>query len=194
MANNALEIAKDRYAVDEKVMENSRRYQAANVEGDVARAEDAAGVALYAVASAQRATAIEARDVEEALPASVLSTVKAGGETKVSKALQDSGMDKEKADRLARSYSVNQASTKQLANDDIWTGFGNNGGEEYLSYMMTSEAMAQQSPEKFAEWKKQVEPKFRHSQNPNGSWSGHHCITSPVFCTAAIIQAWNAKA
>ena len=21
-------------------------------------------------------------------------------------------------------------------------------------------------------------------QNKNGSWHGHHCITSPVFCTA----------
>ena len=25
-------------------------------------------------------------------------------------------------------------------------------------------------------------------QNGDGSWSGHHCITSPVFCTAAVVQ------
>jgi hypothetical protein len=25
-------------------------------------------------------------------------------------------------------------------------------------------------------------------QNSDGSWSGHHCITSPVFCTAAVVQ------
>lgn len=194
MANNALEVAQVRYKVDEKAIENSRRYQADNVSTDGVRSEDAAGVPLYAVASAQRATATEAREVEQALPSAALSSVKAGGEAKVSKALQDSGMDKVKADRLAKSYAVNQASSQQLAKDDIWTGFGNNGGEEFLSYMMTSEAMAQQGKEKLAEWLKQVEPKFKQAQNPNGSWSGHHCITSPVFCTAAIIQAWNTRA
>ncbi len=25
-------------------------------------------------------------------------------------------------------------------------------------------------------------------QDPRGSWSGQHCITSPVFCTAAVVQ------
>ena len=25
-------------------------------------------------------------------------------------------------------------------------------------------------------------------KNPDGSYSGHHCISSPVFCTAAVIQ------
>jgi hypothetical protein len=25
-------------------------------------------------------------------------------------------------------------------------------------------------------------------QNGDGSWTGHHCITSPVFCTAAVVQ------
>ncbi|HRG79347.1 MAG TPA: hypothetical protein PL167_07035 [Cyclobacteriaceae bacterium] len=24
-------------------------------------------------------------------------------------------------------------------------------------------------------------------QNDDGSWSGHHCITSPVFCTATCL-------
>jgi hypothetical protein len=24
-------------------------------------------------------------------------------------------------------------------------------------------------------------------QNTDGSWSGHHCITSPVFCTSAVL-------
>ena len=25
-------------------------------------------------------------------------------------------------------------------------------------------------------------------QNEDGSWNGHHCITSPVFCTSAALQ------
>jgi hypothetical protein len=30
-------------------------------------------------------------------------------------------------------------------------------------------------------------------QCPNGSWTGHHCITSPVFCTAAVVQCLTAE-
>src|SRR5688572_398882 len=52
MANNALENAGAKYDVDQRVMENSRKYQADNMNSG----EDAAGIALYAVASAQRAT------------------------------------------------------------------------------------------------------------------------------------------
>ena len=29
-------------------------------------------------------------------------------------------------------------------------------------------------------------------QIANGSWTGHHCITSPGFCTAAVIQCLTA--
>ncbi|HJW31168.1 MAG TPA: hypothetical protein VJ508_18200, partial [Saprospiraceae bacterium] len=140
MANNALEEAQHRYAVDEKVIENSRTYQANNIGGEGVKADDAAGVPLYAAVSAQRATSTEANEVQAVLPSAVLNT-KTGAvqETGViSKALQDKGMPRDKADRLAKSYTVNQISTQALQDEDIWSGFGNNGGEEYLSYMMTS--------------------------------------------------------
>jgi hypothetical protein len=29
-------------------------------------------------------------------------------------------------------------------------------------------------------------------QNADGSWSGHHCITSPVFSTAAVLMTLTA--
>ena len=103
-------------------------------------------------------------------------------------------MYKDKADRLAKSYTVNQVSTQTLQGDDIWAGFGNNGAEEYLSYMLTSESIAQQGKEKWEQWRNEIEPKFKSTQNPNGSWSGQHCITSPVFCTAAVVQGWNTGA
>jgi len=37
---------------------------------------------------------------------------------------------------------------------------------------------------------KEVGPKFKATQNSNGSWSGLHCITSQAFCTAAVLLAW----
>ncbi|MDX1407096.1 MAG: hypothetical protein R3330_03155, partial [Saprospiraceae bacterium] len=68
----------------------------------------------------------------------------------------------------------------------------NNGGEEFLSYMMTSESMVQQGPNQWKQWYDRISQNFSAIQNPNGSWSGHHCITSPVFCTAAVILALTA--
>jgi hypothetical protein len=193
MANNALEGAQGRYDVDKKAIENSRQYQANNIAPDGVRAEDAAGVPLYAAVSAQRATQAEANEVGTILDEAVIVKFQStGSEKDISRALESKGITREKADQLARSYAVNQTSTQVLQNDDIWSGFGNNGGEEYLSYMMTSEALAQQGKEAWLKWRQSIEPKFKQSQNPNGSWSGQHCITSPVFCTAAIIQAWNA--
>jgi hypothetical protein len=194
MANNALEAAQGRYAVDDKVIENSRKYQAGNMGTEGGITEDAAGVPLYAVASAQRATSVEAKEAESYMEPGMAAAYTSGKVKKdeITKVLESKGMDRDKAERLANSYAVNQASTQALQSDEIWNGFGNNGGEEYLSYMMTSEALAQQGKDEWMKWRQSIEPKFQQSQNPNGSWSGQHCITSPVFCTAAIIQAWNA--
>jgi hypothetical protein len=194
MANNALERAQDRYDVDKKAIDNSRQYQANNISTDGVRSEDAAGVPLYAAASAQRATSAEAREMELLITPGQLAGFNSGKIKKdeIIRDLETKGVDRDKAERLTTSYAVNQSSTRTLQSDDIWNGFGNNGGEEYLSYMMTSEALAQQGKEAWLKWRQCIEPKFKQSQNPNGSWSGQHCITSPVFCTAAIIQAWNA--
>ncbi len=194
MANNALEQAQGRYDVDEKAIENSRQYQADNISATGVRSDDAAGVPLYAAASAQRATSAEAREMELLITPGQLAGYNSGKIKKdeIIKDLETKGVDRDKAERLTKSYAVNQSSTKTLQSDEIWNGFGNNGGEEYLSYMMTSEAIAQQGKEEWLKWRQSIEPKFKQSQNPNGSWSGQHCITSPVFCTAAIIQAWTA--
>ena len=193
MANNALEKAQIKYDVDVKVMESSRKYQAENMSGENVRSDDAAGVPLYAAASAQRATSAEAKEAAAVLSPGILSTGTVS-ETMVVKELQATGMQREKAERLAKSYVVNQASTKALQDEKIWEGFGNNGGEEYLSYLLTSESLAQQGHDEWKKWIKSIEPKFKQAQNENGSWSGHHCITSPVFCTAAIIQTLNVRA
>jgi len=194
MANNALEQAQGRYSVDDKAIANSRQYQANNISAEGVRSEDAAGVPLYAAASAQRATSAEAREVEAIIEPGRLASYSNGKIKKedITRDLESKGMDRDKAERLVQSYEVNQVSTKTLQSDEIWDGFGNNGGEEYLSYMMTSEALAQQGQEAWLKWRQSIESKLKQAQNPNGSWSGQHCITSPVFCTAAIIQAWNA--
>jgi hypothetical protein len=181
--------------VDKKVIDQSRKYQADNISTDGVKSGDAAGVPLYAAASAQRATSADAKAVEEMLEPGMVAGYSNGKVKKeaISKALESKGMGRDKAEQMANSYAVNYTSTQALQSDDIWQGFGNNGGEEYLSYMMTSQALAQQGKTDWMKWRQSIEPKFKQAQNPNGSWSGQHCITSPVFCTAAVLLAWNAS-
>jgi hypothetical protein len=36
-------------------------------------------------------------------------------------------------------------------------------------------------------WYDKMSRRLISIQNNDGSWSGHHCITSPVFCTATCL-------
>lgn len=80
------------------------------------------------------------------------------------------------------------------ASDDeaLLAGFGNNGGEEFLSYMLASESMVILGEKDWNQWYDRMSGRLSKVQNPDGSWSGHHCITSPVFCTAAVVQTMTA--
>ena len=79
-----------------------------------------------------------------------------------------------------------------MQNDEaLLTGFGNNGGEEYLSYLMTSESLVITGGKAWKQWDEKMHRRLRKIQSSNGSWTGHHCITSPVFCTAAVVQCLN---
>ena len=93
---------------------------------------------------------------------------------------------------MTEAYRKNAAANKMMQDEQVLSGFGNNGGEEYLSYMMTSESLAGVGGEDWESWYKKMNTRLSKVQNPDGSWSGHHCITSPVFCTAAVILTMTA--
>jgi len=98
----------------------------------------------------------------------------------------------EKAKSLAKSVAQNERQQKRVQNDNaLLTGFGNNGGEEFLSYLMTSESLVITGGEAWKSWDEKMHRRLRKIQSGNGSWSGHHCITSPVFCTSAVVQCLN---
>ncbi len=63
-------------------------------------------------------------------------------------------------------------------------GFGSNGGEEFLSYLQTRESMIINKDTEWKQWYDNISGRMIKIQNEDGSWIGHHCITSPVFCTA----------
>ncbi len=58
--------------------------------------------------------------------------------------------------------------------------------------MMTAESMVITSDNNWKSWQQKMGRRFEKIQDGNGSWSGHHCITSPVFCTAAVIMTLTA--
>jgi len=193
MANSALEMAQVAGAeVDEKALGKSREYQKDNVdsEGNV-RTDAAAGVSLYAISGSQRATAKEARRaqvlVEKGAKDGTLSAPVVSPDN-----LKQLGFDDGEAERLAEVYRKNKTSTEMLQSESVLSGFGNNGGEEFLSYMMTSESLVLSEDGAWDDWFNKMNTRLSKIQNQDGSWSGHHCITSPVFCTAAVIMTMTA--
>ncbi len=195
MVNNALEVSKQQgREVNDAVITKSKEYQAKNYDENGIKTEAAAGIPLYAYSSTQRATAKDAAEVNKVLEE---ADVKVNRRSKDAEAVAFSVLnekyDEEKAKSLARSYSAYNASTESLKNDAVLSGFGNNGGEEYLSYAMTSESLVAAGNEaEYEAWITKMSDLFAQTQNSNGSWTGHHCITSPVFCTAAVVMAMTA--
>jgi hypothetical protein len=67
------------------------------------------------------------------------------------------------------------------------TAFSQAGGEEYLAFHLITETMLQKGGSDWGNWFPTVRDKIVDVQNSDGSWTGHHCITSRTFCTAAAI-------
>lgn len=67
------------------------------------------------------------------------------------------------------------------------TPFTQAGGEEYLAFHLITETMLKKGGEDWNAWFPVVRDKLIKVQNSDGSWVGHHCITSRTFCTAAAV-------
>jgi hypothetical protein len=76
---------------------------------------------------------------------------------------------------------------KRLDDERFIAGFGNNGGEEFLSHMNISENLCAQGGKDWERWNKSISTVIGKVQNGDGSWSGQHCITGRTFCTSAAL-------
>jgi hypothetical protein len=190
-ACNAIEQAKAvGKKVDDKVLERARGYQKGNFDAKTGQvdAKAGAGVQLYALAGSQRANAGEARAADE-LVTRAKTEGKVAADAPVNQAtLEQAGVNEEDAQRLAKASTDNAAQTAQLGNARLLQGFGNNGGEEFFSFLMTSESLVIVGGEEWTKWDAKMHDMLAKVQNEDGSWSGHHCITSPTFCTAAVVS------
>lgn len=197
MNNQALELAQVAGAtVTLSILEKSREYQRKDVnqDGEVMgeKSRAAAGVAFYAGAATQRATAKDATEVERRVEVARKEGKLAPDAEVDEAALRTLGYDADEARDKAVAYGQNQALVRRLDDANYLAGFGNNGGEEFISYMLSSESLVIAGGENWEKWNKQMHTMFEKIQNEDGSWSGHHCITSPVICTAAALLCLTA--
>jgi hypothetical protein len=83
--------------------------------------------------------------------------------------------------------SAEKGLLRRLDDPSFIRGFGNNGGEEFLSYMLVSEALVVKGGDEWRKWDASITRLVNGVQNQDGSWTGHHCITGRTFCTAAAL-------
>ena len=191
LADHALESAKDAGSkVDSKVMSRSKVYQKSNFDTATKSAVTgkAAGVMLYSLSSTSRSSAKEAM-VAKAMIEKGKKDGKLKAEDKLDEiALIKVGATPSEAKELVTGYMINENTRKQSAREDVMEGFGSNGGEELISYLMTGESIQMQGAgNEWKKWYEMMSKRIIAIQGNDGRWEGHHCITSPVFCTAAAL-------
>lgn len=190
LATNALEAAElNEIVIDADALENARKYQEQNFDSESGRvnAEKGAGVVLYALSGSVRASAKQARRAKKLMQeAKELGKLNDDEDLSID-VLEEIGVSREEASKLVTSYNVYQAGKDKAQEDEVLNGFGNNGGEEFLSFLQTGESMVIAGGDDWKSWYDDTSGRIISIQNEDGSWSGHHCITSPVFCTATCL-------
>jgi len=195
VATNSLELAQAAgKKVDKERLAKARHALKSNFKRDTGDvdAKARAGVKLYAFGAAQRSNAAEARAAND-LIAEAKREGKLAEDAEVTvDNLRGIGVERSKAETLAEADQDVKRQNEQLNDEEMLRGFGNNGGEEYLSYMLSSESLVITSGEGWAKWRDKMHKRLAKSQQNDGSWTGHHCITSSVFCAAAVAQCITA--
>ncbi len=160
--------------IDTKILDLNDRYQAAKVNTETGSFDSSAGagVDLYSVAS----------------------TLKGNNEKKRRWSRADAASPNAEA-HTQDAEQAEQAATRAVTSDSsnrLFAGFGSAGGEEMLSYMMISDTLADDGGEQWTAWSGKVGGYLVGTQNNDGSWAGHHCITSRTFVTAAAMMTLGA--
>ena len=108
-----------------------------------------------------------------------------------SSSMEERSKAKEQLTKVAEIKDAQKASIngiiRQLDDKQFIAGFGNNGGEEFLSYMNISEMLVVKGGAEWQSWDKSISDNLMRVQNKDGSWSGDHCITGRTFCTSAAL-------
>ena len=189
-ATSALESAQYQGAeVEQDALDDFRKNQKDNTNsstGDV-KTDRGAGVVLYAVSGSARAAAKEARkakeDIQEAKNEGLLDV----DEEVTIDNLKAIGYSEEEALKMGTAHEVYTTAKTRAQEKEVLSGYGNNGGEEFMSMLQTGESLIVNEDMDWKQWYSSTGDRLVNIQNNDGSWNGHHCITSPVFCTATCL-------
>jgi hypothetical protein len=127
------------------------------------RANDAAGVELYAAAQSLEQVS-RAPSADPKAPAS------------------------QPAPAEAPKVALMNAAKEKLGAAQFVSGFGSMGGEEFVSYLNISDSLLRSGGKEWAEWNGKIKERLAKLQNQDGTWAGHHCITGRVACTASAVM------
>lgn len=149
-----------------------------------------AGVAIYNV-SAQMSGMSESVATSATVEREMKDVI---ADPKASK--KDKEQARDRLDQIAETRKVADAAmastVKRLSEDGFVSGFGSNGGEEFLSYMNISESLVQKGGKDWEKWDREISANLNRVQNADGSWSGHHCITGRTFVTSTALLVLTA--
>jgi len=188
-ATNALEVsATQGAAVDNEKLEQARKYQTSNYDAasSKVKTKDGAGIMLYSVSGSVRANAKKSKEARK-----IIQQAKREGKINDEAITLDNfrraGIAEDRALLYETADQVYQSAKVKAQEKEVLNGFGNNGGEEFLSFLQTGESLIVNEDNSWTKWYNDVSANLLNIQNKDGSWNGHHCITSPVFCTATCV-------
>jgi hypothetical protein len=153
--------------------------------GRMGGAPSDAGVPLYQF-SGNAAAISELKVTLDLQRVGALETLDSSTASAEEKAAAQSVIDQFNEVSAAHDAAINGI-LRRLDDRGFIAGFGNNGGEELLSYMNISETLVALGGDEWKSWDKSITENLVRIQNGDGSWSGDHCITGRTFCTAAAL-------
>lgn len=158
-----------------------------------ALAADSAGVELYARAS-NVATLRDAAATNDLRERALRTKLEASPDMPAGERDEIEGELKRIDETRQSQQQAQREVASRLGDARFVAGFGSNGGEEFLSYLHLAEALAadaqkdEDGAKAWRQFEEGIAPNLIGVQEPDGSWSGHHCITGKTFCTALATQ------
>ncbi|MDX2002663.1 MAG: hypothetical protein SFW35_09525 [Chitinophagales bacterium] len=190
LAHSAIESAQYYgIAVDSTAFEQSKNYQKGNLNtetGDV-NVDRGAGIVLYSISNTTRASSKDARKAKEMIDEGKKKGILEKDAEVTVENLEKVGLAPTLAYDYQQANKIYEQGKVTAQNENVMSGFGNNGGEEFLSYLQTGESMIVAKDNDWKKWYDNMTSRLLKIQNNDGTWNGHHCITSPVFCTATCV-------
>lgn len=173
-------------AVDAGVVEKARTEAAGRFDAKSGKfaGTGSAGVDLYASSSSlagQQAAANANAPVKDALEKELKAAPAAPRAAEINAKLASIRESDRQLDETRK------AVVAKMEDQRFVSGFGSNGGEEFLSHMNIGESLVVAGGAPWKAWDDSMTANMNKIQNADGSWSGHHCITGRTFCTSAAL-------